>query len=149
MRRGQRADGTWGDGGLAYHTTITAMWALRDGTSPLSLLGRRQGDLASQLVDDGVWALSTAGGGESERSRRPWSRGVPGRRVNLYTKKHTLRRLKLNTDAHTSCSVTQPSCLRSRLPALYSATSTIWRISRACWIVSEENRSMLVTRSKT
>ena len=64
MRRGQRADGTWGDGDLAYHTTIAAMWALRDGTSPLSLRGRRQGDLASQLVDDGVWALSTAADGE-------------------------------------------------------------------------------------
>ena len=61
VRRGQRADGTWGDGDLAYHTTIAAMWALRDGTSPLSMLGRRQGDVvASQLVEDGVWALSTA-----------------------------------------------------------------------------------------
>ena len=75
MRRGQRADGTWGDGDLAYHTTIAAMWALRDGTSPLSLRGRRQGDLASQMVDDGVWALSTAAGGEVREEPPPVEQG--------------------------------------------------------------------------
>ena len=67
----QHADGSWGHGALAYHTTIAAVWGLRDGATPLALLGARRGrgrggrgeaaDVLSQLVEQGVWALGAQG----------------------------------------------------------------------------------------
>ena len=56
VRGARRADGSWGDGGLAYHTTIAALWALRDGEARWRWRGGG-GDEARWGAEVGVAAL--------------------------------------------------------------------------------------------
>ena len=60
VRGARRADGSWGDGGLAYHTTIAALWALRDGEARWRWRGGG-GDEARWGAEVGVAALGEVG----------------------------------------------------------------------------------------
>ena len=61
LRAEQNADGSWGAGSLAYHSTITALWGLRDAGAGWARLGSAsapRSEHAERLVADGVRALS-------------------------------------------------------------------------------------------